>query len=71
MLRSAGSAQAELDDVDLVGYGAVMERVAANLRDFCADVLRGDWSVREAAQMLAASNTRAMTQAASRVGRLC
>ncbi len=41
--------QAELDDVDLASYGAVMERVAANLRDFCMDVLRGDWTVRTAA----------------------
>jgi hypothetical protein len=38
--------QADLDDVDLAGYGAVMERQAANLREFAADVLRGDWSVR-------------------------
>ena len=42
--------QADLDDVDLAGYGAVMEREAANLRGLCADVLRGDWSVRAAAQ---------------------
>lgn len=42
--------QAELDDVDLVGYGAVMKHVANNLRDFCVDVLRGDWSIRAAAQ---------------------
>ncbi len=42
--------QSELDDVDLAGYGKVMEREAANLRDVCADVLRGDWSVREEAQ---------------------
>jgi len=38
--------QAELDDVDLAGYGAVMQREANNLRDYCADVLRGDWTIR-------------------------
>ena len=42
--------QAELDDVDLAGYASVMAREAANLRDFCSDVLRGDWSVRADAQ---------------------
>ena len=42
--------QADLDDVDLRGYGAVMERVADNLRDFCVDVLRGDSTVRADAQ---------------------
>jgi hypothetical protein len=41
--------QADLDDVDLAGYGAVMKRVANNVRDFCIDVLRGDWTVRSAA----------------------
>ena len=40
--------QAELDGVDLAGYAAVMKREADNLRTYCADVLRGDWSVREA-----------------------
>jgi hypothetical protein len=38
--------QTDLDDVDLAGYGAVMDRQAANVREFCSDVLRGDWSVR-------------------------
>jgi len=38
--------QADLDDVDLSGFGAVMDRAADNLRDFCDDVLRGDWTVR-------------------------
>jgi len=38
--------QADLDDVDEAGYGAVMEQAAANLRDFCDDVLRGSWIVR-------------------------
>ena len=42
--------QADLDDVTLDGYGAVMERAAANLRDFCTDVLRGDWTIRAEAQ---------------------
>jgi hypothetical protein len=42
--------QADLDDVDVAGYGAVMKREAANLRDFCADVLRGNWSIRTDAQ---------------------
>ena len=46
--RWVGSAA--LDDVDLAGYGAVMELEAANLRDFCADVLHGDWSIRAQAQ---------------------
>lgn len=41
--------QSDLDDVDLAGYGAVMKRVANNVRDFCIDVLRGDWTVRSAA----------------------
>jgi len=40
----------ELDDVDFAGYGAVMRREAANLRELCADVLRGNWSVRTDAQ---------------------
>jgi len=42
--------QAALDDVDLAGYAAVMEREAANLRELCADILRGDWSIRVRAQ---------------------
>ena len=42
--------QADLDDVDVAGYGAVMKREVANLRDFCADVLRGNWSIRTDAQ---------------------
>jgi hypothetical protein len=36
----------ELDDVDLSGYAAVMEREAHNLRDYCGDVLKGDWTIR-------------------------
>jgi hypothetical protein len=40
---------AALDDVDLHGYGAVMKREASNLREFCADVLRGDWRIRSEA----------------------
>ena len=42
--------QDELDDVNIHGYGAVMDRVALNLRDYCMDVLQGDWSVRDSAQ---------------------
>ncbi|HEY7024264.1 MAG TPA: hypothetical protein VH371_04805 [Candidatus Limnocylindrales bacterium] len=42
--------QRDLDDVDLPGYGTVMDRAAENLREFCDDVLRGDWSVRRDAQ---------------------
>jgi len=42
-------AQSELDDVDEIGYAAVMSHEADNLRTHCADVLRGDWSVRESA----------------------
>jgi hypothetical protein len=41
--------QSELDDVDLAGYASVMEREAQNLREFCADVLNGDWSIRSEA----------------------
>ena len=41
--------QADLDDVDAAGYAAVMSREADNLRTHCADVLRGDWSIRAAA----------------------
>lgn len=41
--------QAELDDVDAAGYAVVMRREADNLRTYCADVLRGDWSIRAAA----------------------
>jgi len=41
--------QADLDDVDEQGYGQVMERVAHNLRTYCADVLAGDWTIYEAA----------------------
>lgn len=42
--------QADLDDVDVASYGAVMKPEAANLRDFCADVLRGNWSIRAEVQ---------------------
>ena len=38
-----------LDGVDEAGYAQVMEREARNLRTHCADVLRGDWSVYDAA----------------------
>jgi hypothetical protein len=39
--------EADLADVDEEGYATVMSREADNLRTYCADVLRGDWSVRE------------------------
>jgi hypothetical protein len=37
--------QIDLEGVHADGYGRVMEREAANLRNYCMDVLRGDWSV--------------------------
>ena len=43
--------ESELNGVDEDGFAAVMEREADNLRTFCADVLRGDWSVRDSALM--------------------
>jgi hypothetical protein len=43
-------AQSDFDDIDERGYAAVMQREAENLRTYCGDLLRGDWSVREAAQ---------------------
>ena len=39
--------ESELDGVDEDGFAAVMVREADNLRTYCADVLRGDWSVRD------------------------
>jgi hypothetical protein len=39
----------ELESADEVAFGRTMARQAANLRDYCADVLRGDWSIFEAA----------------------
>jgi hypothetical protein len=39
--------EAEFDNVDEEGYATVMSREADNLRTHCADVLRGDWSVRD------------------------
>jgi len=43
--------ESELDGVDEDGYAAVMMREADNLRTYCADVLRGDWSVHDSAVM--------------------
>ena len=40
----------QLDEADERAFARVMERQAANLRDHCADVLRGDWSVFDAAR---------------------
>jgi hypothetical protein len=42
--------QADFDDVDAAGFGALMDRAARCLREHCADVLAGDWSVYEAAR---------------------
>jgi hypothetical protein len=39
----------DLERVNKQGYARVMERQAANLRDYCADVLRGNWSIYKAA----------------------
>lgn len=41
--------QADLEDVDQRGYAQAMTRAARNLRVHGADVLRGDWSVYQAA----------------------
>ncbi len=41
--------QSDLEDVDLEGFTRVMRREADNLRTYCVDVLRGDWSIRDAA----------------------
>jgi hypothetical protein len=47
--RRESVTQADLEGVDAAGYAAVMEREAANLRNYCMDVLRGDWSIYEKA----------------------
>jgi hypothetical protein len=39
----------QLEGVDESGYAQVMERVAGSLRQYCADVLRGDWTIYERA----------------------
>jgi hypothetical protein len=41
--------QADLDDINERGFASVMRREAANVRELCADVLRGDWSIFDAA----------------------
>ena len=41
--------QRDFDDVTHRRYGALMERAATCLREHCADVLAGDWSVYDAA----------------------
>jgi hypothetical protein len=43
--RSRWTTQTDLEGVDKIGYEAVLKREAANMREFCADVLRGDWSI--------------------------
>ena len=40
----------DVADVDAEGFALAMGREADNLRDFCADVLRGDWSVQREVQ---------------------
>ena len=50
VLSARGAADAavmqdDLDGVDQRGFARVMKREAANLREHCDDVLRGDWSV--------------------------
>ena len=39
----------DLEGADELAFGLAMEQHAANLRDYCADVLRGDWSIFETA----------------------
>lgn len=39
--------ESELDNVDENGYAALMSRAADNLRTYGAEVLRGDWGVRD------------------------
>ena len=39
----------ELTGADELEFGRIMERQAANLRTYCADVLRGDWSIYQTA----------------------
>ena len=41
----------DLDGADELVFGQTMERHAANLRDYCADVLGGDWSIYDAAHL--------------------
>jgi hypothetical protein len=41
--------QEDLEDVDAAGFARAMERAASNLRNYCSDVLRGDWSIYEKA----------------------
>ena len=40
----------DVADVDAADFALAMTREAANLRDFCGDVLRGDWSVQRDVQ---------------------
>jgi hypothetical protein len=37
--------QGDLEHVDEPGFGRAMERIAANLRNHCGELLRGDWSI--------------------------
>lgn len=40
----------DLEGADEKEFGKVMERQASSLRDYCADVLRGDWTIFDAAR---------------------
>jgi hypothetical protein len=43
--RSKWVTQEDFEDVDAAGFARAMQRAASNLRDYCSDVLRGDWSI--------------------------
>jgi hypothetical protein len=47
--RDRWTAQTDLEGVDKRGFDAVMTREAANVREYCADVLRGNWTIYEEA----------------------
>lgn len=47
--RNRWTTQADLEGVDKRGFDAVMAREAANIREYCADVVRGDWAIYEEA----------------------
>ena len=37
--------QDDLEDVEAAGFAGAMRRTASNLRHYCSDVIRGDWSI--------------------------
>ena len=43
--RSRWTTQTDLEGVDKKGFDSAMSREAVNVRELCADVLRGDWSI--------------------------